>query len=132
MEYSLIISSNGVMFAGERLDNNPGSEWTGIKPSKKSDVCIFFKKDQIHTVYHENGSREEFITDNYNSQYSHKTCIPDQDTVLIRVKGGVSYRGQLYDEPIEEMGEGYWITPVIDQRIRIYIPQEEAEEIFVL
>ncbi len=132
MEYILIINSYGVMFAGNRLISHKESEWIGLKPSKKSEVCIFFHRDQIHTIYHENGNKEEFMAEQYNLQYTSSTNLSDQDIVLVRVKGGVSYRGQLIDNIEEEAGEGYWIAPVTNQRMCIYIPKEEVEEIFIL
>lgn len=132
MEHILVMNSNGVIFAGKLVFNNSSSDWLGIKLSEKSKVHVYINKSQIHLLYHENGDKEVFKKVDNTNEFTPETCIQQQNIMLIRVKGGVSYRGQLHNALIEEMEEGYWIAPTNDLKTILYIPNDEVEEKFSL
>ena len=51
--------------------------------------------------------------------------------LLLRVKGGVSYRGGVIDLlPGVPVPEGYWLEPSPGSGIVLHIPMEEVEEVF--
>ena len=48
---------------------------------------------------------------------------------MIRVKGGVSYRGTQTDA-ITEKPDGHWLKPSAEGDIIIYVPEKEAEKVY--
>ena len=97
--YVMITTDRGISFAGLEKECKD-RQWRSIKPSSGSETEIYFAADHIMSVIHQDGTKEEYQAGNdkekQNMQRT-KDGIPEGETVMIRVKGGVSYRGTQTD-----------------------------------
>lgn len=135
MGYILIICKSGVMYSGQLLQEySDDLKWVSIKPSTKSNICLYFAADRIKKIYFQDGTSETKIESDLKEIPELDLEIPEENISLIRVKGGVSYRGERIskeDIPIEiDYKEGYWISPSSIKETIIYIPEYEAEEVY--
>lgn len=133
MGYAMMVCKSGIMYSGELLSEyKEDLKWIGIKPSKKSDVCIYFSADRIKKIYFQNGT--SFVKQESDLREVPKLDleIPENKIVLIRVLGGVSYRGESLSELPEEIKwrEGYWISTSSTRESLIYIPEHEIEKVY--
>jgi|GEM_PF-1932801 len=135
MDYILIICKSGVMYSGQLLQEySDDLKWIGIKPSTKSDICLYFATDRIKKIYFQDGTSETKIETDLKEMPELDLEIPEENISLIRVKGGVSYcgeriRGEDIPTDIHDK-EGYWISPSSIKETIIYIPEYEAEEVY--
>lgn len=139
MESVLIICLSGVMYAGQLLQElNLDEEWIAIKPSKSSRLLMYFKKERIKDVYLLNGEKKELIKSDLTQKAELDLHFPKKNVRIVRVKGGVSFRGENFAS-LESFGslagnislvKGLLISPSLEQETLIYIPNEEIEEVF--
>lgn len=132
MKHLLVKIMSGTIFAGEIVPDNEDDMWLGIRQSGRSDILIFINKDFIETIYYINGEVERYKSTEQRKDGSEKSIIPEDDLKLIRVKGGISYRGSVNKSICDKFQDGYWIMPTKINDIRIYIPFSEVEEVFSL
>lgn len=133
MVSALIVCKSGVMYSGELLEEyNDDLKWIGIKPSTVSDICLFFFAERIKKIYFQDGTSVTKIKSDLRDQTELDLDIPDENILLIRVRGGVSYRGQRLDQVTNEIQwkDGYWISPSTIQETIIYIPEHEVEKVY--
>lgn len=133
MVSALIVCKSGVMYSGELLEEyNDDLKWIGIKPSTVSDICLFFFTERIKKIYFQDGTSVTKIKSDLRDQTELDLDIPDENILLIRVRGGVSYRGQRLDQVTNEIQwkDGYWISPSTIQETIIYIPEHEVEKVY--
>lgn len=135
MDSILIVCKSGVMYSGELLqDYSDDLEWIGIKPSKKSDVCLYFNMNRIAKIYFQDGSSKEKVARDFREKPDLDLEIPEKNILLVRVIGGVSYRGEGFDKNNLPLGipykEGYWISPSAIHETIIYVPENEVERVF--
>lgn len=131
--YVMITTDRGISFAGLEKECKD-RQWRSIKPSSGSETEIYFAADHIMSVIHQDGTKEEYQAGNdkekQNMQRT-KDGTPEGETVMIRVKGGVSYRGTQTDA-ITEKPDGHWLKPSAEGDIIIYVPEKEAEKVYRL
>lgn len=134
MESVLIMGKTGVAFAGKLIHHDPKSEWMGIKPSEKSAVTVYYNRLYIQSVLHQNGYEEVFSQEKTSPAYDVEPAFFGGETVLVRVNGGVSYRGCVAEAVADVDGstDGYWISPSPGNGIVIHVPEKEVEEVFGL
>lgn len=84
----------------------------------------------IQSILHEDGTQET-IRPSIPREEQTDLGIPIDHVLLIRVKGGVSYRGGVIDPlPGVPVPEGYWLEPSPGSGIVLHVPTEEVEEVF--
>lgn len=130
MAHIMLICKSGVMYSGELIkEYNKNLKWIGIKPSKKSEVCLFFDSDRVKKIYFEDGNTYTKIESNLKEKPAFDLEVPENSNVLIRVKGGVTYIGEKLIELHEEITpkQGLWISPSNIKETIIYIPESEIE-----
>ncbi|MCX7842324.1 MAG: hypothetical protein N2489_04545 [Clostridia bacterium] len=135
MDFALIVCISGVMYAGKLLsDYNDKALWTGIKPSPSSDICLYFNTNRIKKIFFLDGTSATRIETDLKEKPEYDLDIPQEDVVLIRVKGGVSFRGQNLKQLPEGIPfrEGYWISTSAVQETLVYIPEHEIEKVYGL
>ena len=137
MEYILISCKSGVMYSGELLQEyRDDLEWIGIKPSKKSNICLYFDMNRIEKIYFQDGSCKEKVLRDFRKKPKLDLEIPEKNILLVRVMGGVSYRGERIDKenlPGEIFyKEGFWISPSNIHETIIYVPENEVERVFAI
>ena len=128
MESILVITKSGIMYSGMTIEDRHENDWLGLRPSKKSEVCIFFPKKHIEKIYHTNGIIESpIVTDAKNSEISSFSNI-----ALIRLRGGVSYRGEILENAPDGISSssGFWLMPNLNGELIFNIPENEVERIF--
>ncbi|MCR4944081.1 MAG: hypothetical protein K5986_06425 [Clostridium sp.] len=135
MDYILIVCKSGVMYSGQLLQEyNNDLKWVGIKPSTKSDICLYFNMDRIAKIYFQDGSVEVKIQRDFREMPEMDLKIPEDNIALVRVNGGVSYRGEKISKeclPKEiNYKEGYWISPSSIRETIIYIPEYEVKKVY--
>lgn len=139
MESVLIVCLSGVMYAGQLLEElDWEKQWIGIKPSNSSDVLMYFKKDRIKKVYLLNGEKKVLIESDLTEKNTQDLSFPQENIRLIRVKGGVSFRGESISslegltqlENAISLEDGTLISPSLERETLIYIPNKEVEEVF--
>lgn len=135
MDYILIVCKSGVMYSGELLQEyREDLIWIGIKPSKQSEICLYFAMDRIKKIYFQNGTSKVKIECDLKEMPELDLEIPEEKILLIRVNGGVSYRGERIkkeDIPGEiSYKDGYWISPSTIHETIIYIPENETEKVY--
>ncbi|AGX41360.1 hypothetical protein [Clostridium saccharobutylicum] len=135
MDYILIICKSGVMYSGQLLQEySDDLKWVAIKPSTKSNICLYFAADRIKKIYFQDGTSETKIETDLKEIPELDLEIPEENISLIRVKGGISYRGErISKEDISteiHYTEGYWISPSSIKETIIYIPEYEVEEVY--
>lgn len=133
MESVLIMCSSGVMYSGELLEAfSEKRSWIGIKPSKYSDILMYFSMNRIKKIYFQCGEAYINIDTDLCSKPELDLDIPEQDVVLLRVKGGITYRGQrLVSLPNDiSWKDGRWITPTATLETIIYVPEYEVEKVY--
>lgn len=131
--YALIVCESGVMYSGNLLQEYEETlQYIGIKPSQKSDVSLFFLARGISKIYFQNGEIVTKIDEDLKKQSVPDIDINEGDVCLVRVKGGVSYRGQKLDNIPKELPrfDGLYITPNSMQETVICIPEHEIERVF--
>lgn len=133
MESVLIMCASGVMYSGELLETfSEKQSWIGIKPSKCSDILMYFSMNRITKIYFQSG--ESYINKKTDlcSKPELDLGIPEQDVVLLRVKGGVAFRGQSLFSLPEDISwkDGRWITPTTALETIIYVPEYEIEKVY--
>ncbi len=131
MDNILIKSVLGTMYSGEKVCQDEESEWLGVKPSQKSDIRVFMNKKYIDTIYHIDGTIEKLDCKmNKEQVYAENDLLYEDGVVLIRVKGGLTYRGKTVDKIMDFPQKGYWISPTTIDELLFYIPNKEVEEMF--
>jgi hypothetical protein len=133
MESVLIMCSSGVMYSGELLETfSEKKSWIGIKPSKRSDILMYFSMKRIKKIYFQSGEAYINIDTDLCSKPELDLDIPEQDVVLLRVIGGITYRGQsLFSLPDDiSWKDGRWITPTTELETIIYVPEYEIEKVY--
>ena len=125
MEHLLLQNLVGSVLAGEHIYG-----WLGLKPSAKSTVTMYMDRACIQSILHEDGTQET-IRPSIPREEQTDLGIPTDHVLLIRVKGGVSYRGGVIDPlPGVPVPEGYWLEPSPGSGIVLHVPTEEVEEVF--
>lgn len=135
MSSALIICKSGVMFSGKLLEPyNSDTKWIGIKPSEKSGICMFFQMERIKKIYFEDGTYEIMVDSDLRQQPKLDLEVPDENLVILRIRGGVSYRGEKLESLPEGVTwrEGYWIAPNKKREMIINIPEEEIEKVYAM
>ena len=130
MEHLLLQNLVGSVLAGEHIYGDQDSRWLGLKPSAKSTVTIYMDRACIQSILHEDGTQET-IRPSIPREEQTDLGIPTDQVLLIRVKGGVSYRGGVIDPlPGVPVPEGYWLESSPGSGIVLHVPTEEVEEVF--
>lgn len=139
MESVLIVCLSGVMYAGQLLDDlDFENQWIGIKPSSSSDVLMYFNRDRIKEVYLLNGEKKVLIESDLTEKRALNLNFPENNIQLIRVKGGVTFRGEsiLSLDGFSQLtgavslNESTLLSPSLERETLIYIPNKEVEEVF--
>lgn len=139
MESVLIVCLSGVMYAGQLLEEfNFENQWIGIKPSSVSDVLMYFNRDRIKEVYLLNGEKKVLIEFDLTEKRELNLNFPENNVQLIRVKGGVTFRGEgiLSLDGFSQLtggvslDEGTLLSPSLERETLIYIPNKEVEGVF--
>lgn len=132
-EHILITSNRGVSFAGIK-EHCPKAQWMAVRPSTKSEIVIFFDVEHIDYIIHQDGTKEEpgrGKEDDIKKDCSTACASSDKTQLLIRVRGGISYRGTM-TEKILNKPAGYWLKPSACGDIVIYAPKTEVERVYSL
>lgn len=130
MEHLLLQNLVGSVLAGEHIYGDQDSRWLGLKPSAKSTVTMYMDRGCIHAILHEDGTKK-LLRLGIPREEQTGLAIPAEHVLLLRVKGGVSYRGGVIDPlPGVPAPEGYWLEPSPGSGIVLHIPMEEVEEVF--
>lgn len=132
-EHILITSNRGVSFAGIK-ENCPKAQWMAVRPSTKSEIVIFFDVEHIDYIIHQDGTKEEpgrGKEDDIKKDCGAACASSDKTQLLIRVRGGISYRGTM-TEKILNKPAGYWLKPSACGDIVIYAPETEVERVYSL
>lgn len=130
MAHLLIQNLVGSVLAGELIYDEVDSRWLGLKPSAKSGVTAYFDRAGIQSILHEDGT-QEVLRPGVPREEQTELAIPQGQVLLVRVKGGVSYRGGVIPPlPGVPAPEGYWLEPSPGSGIVLQIPMEEVEEVF--
>lgn len=142
-EHILITSNRGVSFAGIK-EHCPKAQWMAVRPSIKSEIVIFFDVEHIDYIIHQDGTKEEpgrgkeddiqkedgiKKEDDIKKDCSTACASSDKTQLLIRVRGGISYRGTM-TEKILNKPAGYWLKPSACGDIVIYAPETEVERVY--
>lgn len=135
MDYILLVCKSGVMYSGKLLmEYNEDLNWVGIKPSTKSDICLYFNMNRVEKIYFQDGKVEVKVERNFEEKPLLDLEIPEENILLIRVNGGVSYRGEKIskeDLPKEiNYRDGYWISTSSVKETIIYIPEYEVKQLW--
>lgn len=125
MEHLLLQNLVGSVLAGEHIYGDQDSRWLGLKPSAKSTVTMYLDRAHIQSILHEDGTQET-LRPGIPREEQTDLAIPTERVLLLRVKGGVSYRAL----PGVPVPEGYWLEPSPGSGIVLHIPVEEVEEVF--
>lgn len=131
MSYQLIISQDGIAYAGRVLENVDSDQWLGLQPSPKSGVRIFFCADVIASIYQEDGTYINFKP--VESCASNRVQIPNGPLALYRVQGNISFRGLPVVKPenLPQEQPGCWVMPVGEKAgILLFLPENEIEGTF--
>ena len=132
-EHILITSNRGVSFAGIK-EHCPKAQWMAVRPSTKSEIVIFFDVEHIDYIIHQDGTKEEpgrGKEDDIKKDCGAACASSDKTQLLIRVRGGISYRGTM-TEKILNKPAGYWLKPSACGDIVIYAPETEVERVYSL
>ena len=132
-EHILITSNRGVSFAGIK-EHCPKAQWMAVRPSIKSEIVIFFDVEHIDYIIHQDGTKEEpgrGKEDDIKKDCGAACASSDKTQLLIRVRGGISYRGTM-TEKILNKPAGYWLKPSACGDIVIYAPKTEVERVYSL
>ena len=130
MEHLLLQNLVGSVLAGAHIYGDQDSRWLGLKPSAKSTVTMYLDRAHIQSILHEDGTQET-LRPGIPREEQTDLAIPTERVRLLRVKGGVSYRGGVIDPlPGVPVPEGYWLEPSPGSGIVLHIPVEEVEEVF--
>ena len=130
MEHLLLQNLVGSVLAGAHIYGDRDSLWLGLKPSAKSTVTMYLDRAHIQSILHEDGTQET-LRPGIPREEQTDLAIPTERVLLLRVKGGVSYRGGVIDPlPGVPVPEGYWLEPSPGSGIVLHIPMEEVEEVF--
>ena len=130
-EHILITSNRGVSFAGIK-EHCPKAQWMAVRPSIKSEIVIFFDVEHIDYIIHQDGTKEEpgrGKEDDIKKDCGAACASSDKTQLLIRVRGGISYRGTM-TEKILNKPAGYWLKPSACGDIVIYAPETEVERVY--
>lgn len=130
-EHILITSDRGVSFAGIK-EHCPKAQWMAVRPSTKSEIVIFFDVEHIDYIIHQDGTKEEpgrGKEDDIKKDCGAACASSDKTQLLIRVRGGISYRGTM-TEKILNKPAGYWLKPSACGDIVIYAPETEVERVY--
>lgn len=130
-EHILITSNRGVSFAGIK-EHCPKAQWMAVRPSTKSEIVIFFDVEHIDYIIHQDGTKEEpgrGKEDDIKKDCGAACASSDKTQLLIRVRGGISYRGTM-TEKILNKPAGYWLKPSACGDIVIYAPETEVERVY--
>lgn len=133
MSYGLIVCKSGVMYSGKILqDYQSDLKWLGLKPSSKSDICIFFSTDRINKIYFIDGTSIDKTDYNMKKKPEMDLGFPEMNLQLVRVKGGISYRGERIESIPNNLGlsDGMWLATSLKQEIVVYIPHREIEKVY--
>ena len=129
MEHLLLQNLVGSVLAGEHIYGDQDSRWLGLKPSAKSTVTMYMDRACIQSILHEDGTQET-IRPSIPREEQTDLGIPTDHVLLIRVKGGVSYRGGVIDPlPGVPVPFGYWLERSPGSGIVLHVPTEEVEEV---
>ena len=130
MEHLLLQNLVGSVLAGAHIYGDRDSRWLGLKPSAKSTVTMYLDRAHLQSILHEDGTQET-LRPGIPREEQTDLAIPTERALLLRVKGGVSYRGGVIDPlPGVLVPEGYWLEPSPGSGIVLHIPMEEVEEVF--
>ena len=130
-KHVLITTVSGTAFAGQLLDETEKTDWIGLKPGSQSGVIIYFHKNFIQSILLEDGGKKTYEPLVSGYLFQEESRIPVNNVLMVRVKGGVSYRGSEASAVQELQAEhGYWLKPSLHNGIVIYIPQQDVEKVF--
>ena len=129
--HALVRTADGTAFAGLLTEACEQPEWIAVKPSSKSDVTVYFNKSCVCSVLYEDGRQTDYAPALRNCAFE-ETEIPEKNVIMVRVKGGVSYRGSSVQPVSKDRESGYWLIPCTGSGIVIFIPEVETERVFVL
>ena len=95
--------------------------------SQGEGIALF---DKVTFLVEDDGTQET-IRPSIPREEQTDLGIPTDHVLLIRVKGGVSYRGGVIDPlPGVPVPEGYWLESSPGSGIVLHVPTEEVEEVF--
>lgn len=128
MNRIVITNSHLISYSGEVVLQDDAINLVGIKPSIKSKMCVFFKKEDIYRVIYPDGK-----TTVYNElDDKHTTEEIVEDGILVRLDNGVAFRGvkeaSIIGKWTEE--EGFFLYPTKSKNMFFWIPQDEVKQIY--
>lgn len=133
MESVLVVCLSGVMYAGTLLEKFISDmKWIGIKPSSSSGILMYFSMDRIKKIYFQNGESKTIWESDLTIKQESNLTIPNDNIIMLRVNGGVTFRGERIDS-VPDMSlqkDGIWITPSLEREAIIYIPDYEVEKVY--
>ena len=127
MDRIVVTNSHLISYSGEVIFEGESNEFIGLRPSVKSEVCVFFRKSDIYRIIYSNG-RNDIYNEIQDSQAPEE--ITDQ-SILVKLNNGASFRGAR-EESIWWMHreDGFFLYPIKSKNIFFWIPESEIKKIY--